>query len=153
MKKITTPTVLLLSMFILGACASSGSGESSSSNVNESTTVETLVTSETSEMSTTEVGEMVFTATVVSVTDLETSNPAIQILLEDPVAVEDSEESIGSFQNGVALNVDPETLEMTVEELEVGSQLKVTLAQPAIMTMSIPPQVPGNSIISIELIK
>lgn len=96
---------------------------------------------------------MVFTATVVSVTDLETSNPAIQILLEDSVAVEDSEESIGSFQNGVALNVDPETLEMTVEELEVGSQLKVTLAQPAIMTMSIPPQVPGNSIISIELIK
>ena len=150
MKKITTPTVLLLSMFILGACGSNEGGSSSSSKVNETTTVES---SETSEMSTTEAGQMVFTATVVSVTDLETSNPAIQILLEDPVAVEDSEESIGSFQNGVALNVDPETLEMTVEELEVGSQLKVTLAQPAIMTMSIPPQVPGNSIISIELIK
>lgn len=150
MKKITAPAVLLLSMFILGACGSNEGGSSSSSKVNETTTVES---SETSEMSTTEAGQMVFTATVVSVTDLETSNPAIQILLEDPVAVEDSEESIGSFQNGVALNVDPETLEMTVEELEVGSQLKVTLAQPAIMTMSIPPQVPGNSIISIELIK
>ena len=150
MKKITTPAVLLLSMLILGACASNGSGDSSSSKVNESTTVES---SETSKMSTTEAGEMVFTATVVSVTELESSTPAIQILLEDPVAVEDSDETIGSFQNGVALNVDPATLEMTVEELAVGSQLKVTLAQPAIMTMSIPPQVPGNSIISIELIK
>ena len=147
MKKIFTPAVLLLTVFALGACASNGNNNSSSDSSKETTATETVETDST------EAQEMVFTATVVSVTELGTSDPSIQILLEEPVAVTDTEDSIGSFQNGVALNVDPTTLTMDVEELAVGSELKVTLAQPAVMTMSIPPQVPGNSIISIELIK
>ncbi|MEG0293304.1 hypothetical protein [Enterococcus sp.] len=147
MKKIFTPAVLLLTVFALGACASNGNNNSSSDSLKETTATETVETDST------EAQEMVFTATVVSVTELGTSDPSIQILLEEPVAVTDTEDSIGSFQNGVALNVDPTTLTMDVEELAVGSELKVTLAQPAVMTMSIPPQVPGNSIISIELIK
>lgn len=150
MKKIMLPAVVLLSVFVLAGCASGGNEESSNS---ESEGTSMNMSSETTDLSSSESQEMVFTATVVSVTELETKEPAVQILLEDPVALEDSEDAIGSFQNGVALNVNPETLEMAVEEIEVGSQLKVTLAHPAVMTMSIPPQVPGNSILSIELVK
>lgn len=147
MKKIFTPAVLLLTVFALGACASNGNSNASSDHSKETTATETVETDST------EAQEMVFTATIVSVTELGTNEPSIQILLEEPEAVTDTEGAMVSFQNGVALNVDPATLTMDVEELAVGSKLKVTLAEPAVMTMSIPPQVPGNSIISIELIK
>lgn len=150
MKKIMLPAVVLLSVFVLTGCASGGN-EKSSNSESEGTFMN--MSSETTDLSSSVSQEMVFTATVVSVTELETKEPAVQILLEDPVALEGSEDAIGSFQNGVALNVNPETLEMAVEEIEVGSQLKVTLAHPSVMTMSITPQVPGNSILSIELVK
>ena len=95
----------------------------------------------------------IFTATVESVMELETHESAVQILLIDVEAVQDSENATTSFNDGVTINVDPATLDFNFNDLKAGDKLKVSLDHPAIMTMSIPPQIPGNSILSVELVK
>ena len=134
-------SLILFSVMLLGACTTITDTES---------TVES-----TNSMSTTKEEESVtiFTATVESVTELETQESAVQILLTDVEAVQDSENATTSFNDGVAINVDPATLDFNFNDLKAGDKLKVSLDHPAIMTMSIPPQIPGNSILSVELVK
>ncbi|MBP8692758.1 MAG: hypothetical protein KBH56_01185 [Enterococcus sp.] len=134
-------SLILFSVMLLGACTTITDTES---------TVES-----TNSMSTTKEEESVtiFTATVESVMELETHESAVQILLIDVEAVQDSENATTSFNDGVAINVDPATLDFNFNDLKAGDKLKVSLDHPAIMTMSIPPQIPGNSILSVELVK
>ena len=134
-------SLILFSVMLLGACTTITDTES---------TVES-----TNSMSTTKEEEIVtiFTATVESVTELETHESAVQIFLTDVEAVQDSENATTSFNDGVAINVDPATLDFNFNDLKAGDKLKVSLDHPAIMTMSIPPQIPGNSILSVELVK
>ena len=134
-------SLILFSVMLLGACTTITDTES---------TVES-----TNSMSTTKEEEIVtiFTATVESVMELETHESAVQILLIDVEAVQDSENATTSFNDGVAINVDPATLDFNFNDLKAGDKLKVSLDHPAIMTMSIPPQIPGNSILSVELVK
>lgn len=141
MKKIINGSLILFSVMLLGACTTTTNTES---------TVES-----TNSMSTTKEEEIVtiFTATVESVTELETQESAVQIFLTDVEAVQDSENATTSFNDGVTINVDPATLDFDFNDLKAGDKLKVSLDHPAIMTMSIPPQVPGNSILSVELVK
>lgn len=145
MKKIINGSLILFSVMLLGACTTTNT---------ESTQSESMVESNNS-MSTTKEEEIVtiFTATVESVTELETQESAVQILLTDVEAVQDSENATTSFNDGVAINVDPATLDFDFNDLKAGDKLKVSLDHPAIMTMSIPPQIPGNSILSVELVK
>ena len=134
-------SLILFSVMLLGACTTTTDTES---------TVES-----TNSMSTTKEEEIVtiFTATVESVTELETHESAVQIFLTDVEAVQDSENATTSFNDGVTINVDPATLDFNFNDLKAGDKLKVSLDHPAIMTMSIPPQIPGNSILSVELVK
>ncbi|MFZ1540080.1 MAG: hypothetical protein WAT10_01520 [Enterococcus aquimarinus] len=134
-------SLILFSVMLLGACTTITDTES---------TVES-----TNSMSTTKEEESVtiFTATVESVMELETHESAVQILLIDVEAVQDSENATTSFNDGVTINVDPATLDFNFNDLKAGDKLKVSLDHPAIMTMSIPPQIPGNSILSVELVK
>lgn len=134
-------SLILFSVMLLGACTTTTETES---------TVES-----TNSMSTTKEEESVtiFTATVESVMELETHESAVQILLIDVEAVQDSENATTSFNDGVTINVDPATLDFNFNDLKAGDKLKVSLDHPAIMTMSIPPQIPGNSILSVELVK
>ena len=134
-------SLILFSVMLVGACTTITDTES---------TVES-----TNSMSTTKEEESVtiFTATVESVMELETHESAVQILLIDVEAVQDSENATTSFNDGVAINVDPATLDFNFNDLKAGDKLKVSLDHPAIMTMSIPPQIPGNSILSVELVK
>lgn len=145
MKKIINGSLILFSVMLLGACTTTNT---------ESTQSESMVESNNS-MSTTKEEEIVsiFIATVESVTELETQESAVQILLTDVEAVQDSENATTSFNDGVAINVDPATLDFDFNDLKAGDKLKVSLDHPAIMTMSIPPQIPGNSILSVELVK
>ena len=134
-------SLILFSVMLLGACTTITDTES---------TVES-----TNSMSTTREEEIVtiFTARIESVMELETHESAVQILLTDVEAVQDSENATTSFNDGVAINVDPATLDFNFNDLKAGDKLKVSLDHPAIMTMSIPPQIPGNSILSVELVK
>jgi len=133
-------SLILFSVMLLGACTTITDTES---------TVES-----TNSMSTTREEEIVtiFTARIESVMELETHESAVQILLIDVEAVQDSENATTSFNDGVAINVDPATLDFNFNDLKAGDKLKVSLDHPAIMTMSIPPQIPGNSILSVELV-
>ncbi len=138
-------SLILFSVMLLGACTTTDT---------ESTKSELMVES-TNSMSTTREEEIVtiFTARIESVMELETHESAVQILLIDVEAVQDSENATTSFNDGVAINVDPATLDFNFNDLKAGDKLKVSLDHPAIMTMSIPPQIPGNSILSVELVK
>ena len=53
--------------------------------------------------------------------------------------------------DGVILNADKKTVSM--DHLSKGSEIEFTLKHPAILTNSLPPQVPGNSIQQITVIK
>ncbi len=145
MKKIINGSLILFSVMLLGACTTTDT---------DSTKSELMVES-TNSMSTTREEEIVtiFTARIESVMELETHESAVQILLIDVEAVQDSENATTSFNDGVAINVDPATLDFNFNDLKAGDKLKVSLDHPAIMTMSIPPQIPGNSILSVELVK
>jgi len=137
-------SLILFSVMLLGACTTTDT---------DSTKSELMVES-TNSMSTTREEEIVtiFTARIESVMELETHESAVQILLIDVEAVQDSENATTSFNDGVAINVDPATLDFNFNDLKAGDKLKVSLDHPAIMTMSIPPQIPGNSILSVELV-
>ncbi|MFZ2584815.1 MAG: hypothetical protein WAX20_01260 [Enterococcus aquimarinus] len=138
-------SLILFSVMLLGACTTTDT---------DSTKSELMVES-TNSMSTTREEEIVtiFTARIESVMELETHESAVQILLTDVEAVQDSENATTSFNDGVAINVDPATLDFNFNDVKAGDKLKVSLDHPAIMTMSIPPQIPGNSILSVELVK
>ena len=138
-------SLILFSVMLLCACTTTDT---------DSTKSELMVES-TNSMSTTREEEIVtiFTARIESVTELETHESAVQILLIDVEAVQDSENATTSFNDGVTINVDPATLDFNFNDLKAGDKLKVSLDHPAIMTMSIPPQIPGNSILSVELVK
>ena len=138
-------SLILFSVMLLGACTTTDT---------ESTKSELMVES-TNSMSTTREEKIVtiFTARIESVMELETHESAVQILLIDVEAVQDSENATTSFNDGVAINVDPATLDFNFNDLKAGDKLKVSLDHPTIMTMSIPPQIPGNSILSVELVK
>ena len=138
-------SLILFSVMLLGACTTTDT---------ESTKSELMVES-TNSMSTTREEKIVtiFTARIESVMELETHESAVQILLTDVEAVQDSENATTSFNDGVAINVDPATLDFNFNDLKAGDKLKVSLDHPTIMTMSIPPQIPGNSILSVELVK
>mgnify|MGYP003616850318 FL=1 len=106
-------SLILFSVMLLGACTTITDTES---------TVES-----TNSMSTTKEEESVtiFTATVESVMELETHESAVQILLIDVEAVQDSENATTSFNDGVTINVDPATLDFNFNDLKAGDKLKV----------------------------
>ena len=138
-------SLILFSVMLLGACTTTDTASTKSE----------LMVESTNSMSTTREEEIVtiFTARIESIMELETHESAVQILLIDVEAVQDSENATTSFNDGVTINVDPATLDFNFNDLKAGDKLKVSLDHPAIMTMSIPPQIPGNSILSVELVK
>ncbi len=74
--------------------------------------------------------------------------------LVDVMAKEDPANMGTSFSNdGVILNATAEKISMDINELKIGDKVQFTLVEMPIMTMSIPPQVPGDSIIDVSLNK
>nr|MBC9706060.1 hypothetical protein [Enterococcus sp.] len=51
------------------------------------------------------------------------------------------------------LNASEEQLKDGKEAFEKGDQIEIVLVENSIMTMSIPPQIPGNSIVEISRIE
>lgn len=77
------------------------------------------------------------------------------MVLKEVEAVEDPEKMIGMMKNdGVILNVTTEQLAdgLTESSLKTGDKIQFTLVGLPAMTMSIPPQVVGNSVIKVEKI-
>ncbi|OYS23573.1 hypothetical protein CBF73_07890, partial [Lactobacillus taiwanensis] len=78
----------------------------------------------------------------------------IQIKVVNVDEIEDPENIGTSFDNdGVTLNVSNDQLVGGKESFQKGDEIKFTLKEKPIMTMSIPPQIPGNSIVEVRVIE
>lgn len=143
MRKTLMASFLFVTVGVLTACSTANNTKPS-----ETTPSSTVASSSTEEEKT-----AIFTATVKEVTELDTKEKAIQVLLENPENVENAEDMLVSFKDGVALNLDPTTFKFEQSDLIVGTKIQVTVSEHAPMTMSIPPQIPGNAIFLVEIVK
>lgn len=157
MKKFKMAMACAAALVVLGACGqgnntveSSDTSMSTEQSTSQSTSNSTAGSSE--EVS----GTSVFSGVLVEDANATDSDNSIRISLNEVEAVSDPEEMLASFQsNGVILNAQEEQLAegLTVDQLKAGDKVQFTLAEMPIMTMSIPPQIPGNSITLIEKVE
>ncbi|OTN76316.1 hypothetical protein A5886_001393 [Enterococcus sp. 8G7_MSG3316] len=149
MKKMTTAGVAFAAALILAACGQgSGTAASTELSASESTTQSTTASSADQE----EASETIFKGTIQE--DAATgSDDTIQVFLKDVEAVADDDDMVKNFQNdGVILHVPIAAFDGEVTELAKGTTVEVTLQGLPIMTMSIPPQIPGNSIKQVTIV-
>lgn len=78
-----------------------------------------------------------------------------QVFLKNVEVIDDAKDPVSFAKDGVKLNIDAKTIEniSNFDNLDKGSKIKFVVKTPTVTTMSIPPQIAGNSIISIEVIK
>lgn len=97
-------------------------------------------------------GQSIFNGEIESISEMDDST--IQIKVINVKEIKGSENVGNSFTNdGVILNVSEEQLKDGKESFKKGDQIKIVLVENPIMTMSIPPQIPGNSIVEIAQIE
>lgn len=74
------------------------------------------------------------------------------IFLEEIKAIEDPEGIVNNFQDmGVGMTIDTEHIDLN--DWKNGKEVEVVLTGIPVMTMSIPPQLAGISIKSVELVQ
>ncbi|UQF11974.1 hypothetical protein [Vagococcus lutrae] len=137
MKKIMIGTTLLLGTLFLVAC------QNKTEDVSEATE-ESIVETQTS-------SETVWHATVKE--DATKSQETIMVMIEQIDPIQDSEEIFKMVgEQGVQLNISEDQLKggLTVDELKKGESVSVTLSETPIMTNSLPPQIPGNSVVAVS---
>ncbi|EGP5009509.1 hypothetical protein E5935_000012 [Enterococcus faecium] len=131
--------------FLLAGCGSADSNTGSVDSIDAGQTVKTS--------STKTEGQSIFVGTIESITQVE-AEETLQLKLVDVMAKEDPANMGTSFSNdGVILNATAEKISVDINELKIGDKVQFTLVEMPIMTMSIPPQVPGDSIIDVSLNK
>lgn len=148
MKKSAILLSAALTLLIFTACGFS--------NLKESRKTSAQVSSESTSQTSNEQGmaQSVFLATLSEDAEKnDTSDQSVRLVLNDVKAEQDPEKIIDSFKNdGVILNVGEDQLASgtTVDTLKKGDQVRFKLTSRAVMTMSIPPQIPGNSVVEVE---
>lgn len=132
-------TTLLLGTLFLVAC------QNKTEDVSEATE-ESIVETQTA-------SETVWHAVVKE--DATKSQETIMVMIEQIDPIQDSEEIFKMVgEQGVQLNISEDQLKdgLTVEELKKGESVSVTLSETPIMTNSLPPQIPGNSVVAVSKI-
>lgn len=130
-------TTLLLGTLFLVAC------QNKTEDVSEATE-ESIVETQTD-------SETVWHATVKE--DATKSQETIMVMIEQIDPIQDSEEIFKMVgEQGVQLNISEDQLKdgLTVDELKKGESVSVTLSETPIMTNSLPPQIPGNSVVAVS---
>lgn len=130
-------TTLLLGTLFLVAC------QNKTEDVSEATE-ESIVETQTA-------SETVWHAVVKE--DATKSQETIMVMIEQIDPIQDSEEIFKMVgEQGVQLNISEDQLKdgLTVDELKKGESVSVTLSETPIMTNSLPPQVPGNSVVAVS---
>lgn len=152
MKKSLVILLTGFALFALGAC---GSNQDKSTKESSETSMSSQE-QQSDDSQSNEQSESIFTATLTEdAVKNDTVDQSIRLVLDDVKAEEDPDEILNSFKNdGVILNVaEDQFADGTTEEtLKKGDQVRFTLKANSIMTMSIPPQIPGNSIVKVEKI-
>lgn len=130
-------TTLLLGTLFLVAC------QNKTEDVSEATE-ESIVETQTA-------SETVWHAVVKE--DATKSQETIMVMIEQIDPIQDSEEIFKMVgEQGVQLNISEDQLKdgLTVDELKKGESVSVTLSETPIMTNSLPPQIPGNSVVAVS---
>lgn len=130
-------TTLLLGTLFLVAC------QNKTEDVSEATE-ESIVETQTA-------SEIVWHAVVKE--DATKSQETIMVMIEQIDPIQDSEEIFKMVgEQGVQLNISEDQLKdgLTVDELKKGESVSVTLSETPIMTNSLPPQIPGNSVVAVS---
>lgn len=130
-------TTLLLGTLFLVAC------QNKTEDVSEATE-ESIVETQTA-------SETVWHAVVKE--DATKSQETIMVMIEQIDPIRDSEEIFKMVgEQGVQLNISEDQLKdgLTVDELKKGESVSVTLSETPIMTNSLPPQIPGNSVVAVS---
>ncbi|OEG13407.1 hypothetical protein BCR22_03105 [Enterococcus plantarum] len=145
-----------MALISLAACTQNKIDSSKGSEKTSMSSEKDLMIDETSTMKDQEKSQSIFTAILVEdAKKNDTVDQSTRLVLKEVEAVEDPEKMIGMMKNdGVILNVTTEQLAdgLTESSFKTGDKIQFTLVGLPAMTMSIPPQVVGNSIIKVEKI-
>lgn len=157
MKKIVGVVLAVFTLISLGACTQNNKDSSKGSEEVLMSNKKDQVIDETSNTEDQEKSQSVFTAVLVEDAQKnDTVDQSTRLVLKVVEAVEDPEKIIGMMKNdGVILNVSKEQLAdgITENNLKTKDKIQFTLVSLPAMTMSIPPQIAGNSVIKVEKIK
>lgn len=144
MKMLFSTMIAAGLLFTLTGCAKQDPSKASRDSISAETSTE-VSNSATQKQS-------IFNGEIENISEMDDST--IQIKVINVKKIKDSENIESSFTNdGVILNVSEEQLKDGKERFKKGDQIKIVLAENPIMTMSIPPQIPGNSIVEVSRIK
>lgn len=132
-------------LFSLTGCGNGDKNEASIDSISAETTTK-------AEDSSNE-GQSIFKGEIESIgSSVDDDTSQIKVVNVDEI--EDPENIGTSFDNaGVTLNVSNDQLVGGKESFQKGDEIKFTLKDKPIMTMSIPPQIPGISIIEVRVIE
>ncbi|WP_430606253.1 hypothetical protein IGJ55_001941 [Enterococcus sp. AZ170] len=154
MKKITLAVLTIITLISLGACTKNNHDSAKGSEETSMSSKQNQVTDETSHNVEQEQAKSVFIATLMEdARRNETVDKSLRLVLNEVEVIEDPEKIIGMMKNdGVILNVSDEQLAdgITENDLKKGDKIQFTLVGLPAMTMSIPPQVVGNSVVKVE---
>lgn len=136
MNQLKKILLFLLGVFFLSACSVSNSQEDTQSNTDTSVEEEATV---------------LYTATIKEVDEG-------RILVQDmnPVETEDIpgfDEVVLLMNEDIPLTNKTTGEDIQIEDLKEGDNLEVVLIENAPTTMSLPPQLPGMSIVQVELVE
>lgn len=148
---------LVATIILIGACSVSDKKQSKNS---ESSQLETALESSTSTVDSKEKaneGETsIFTGILTEDASLsDGEDKTIRLVLNNIEAVEDPDEMEKTMKNdGVVLNISEDQLAsgITEKELKKDDTVQFSLNSMPVMTMSLPPQIPGMSVKSVEKI-
>lgn len=154
MKKSLVILFTVFTLLFLGACTSNQEKSTKESSETSMSSQQQESTDDSSKSN--EEESSIFTGTLLEdAVKNDTVDESIRLVLDDVEAVKDPEEILNSLKNdGVILNVSEDQFSegTTEENLKKGDQVQFTLTDVPIMTMSIPPQIPGASIVKVEKI-
>lgn len=154
MKKAIMILFLTTNILILGAC---GSNSKTTEKSGESSLASSAIDSSEAEIKEKQMLPSVFSGTLVEDAKVNgDESETVRLVLDNVEAIEDPEKIIGMMETeGVILNAPKKTFAKDLDEKKLLAEDKIqfTLEGLPIMTMSIPPQIPGNSIKLIEKIQ
>ena len=145
--------LLATSLFIIGAC---GSNSKPTEKTEASKVTSSSTNSSEGKIKEKEMKTSIFLGTLAEDAKMnDDKSKTVRLVLEKVEAVDDPEKIIGMMEkDGVILNAPKEVFLKDLDENQLlkGDTIQFSLEGLPIMTMSIPPQIPGNSIVSIEKI-
>lgn len=84
----------------------------------------------------------------------EEEDGIVKVTLKNVKGNKDPQNILDSMKDGVVLHVPKELLAgVDLATLTIGGKISFSLKEPVIMTRSLPPQIPGDSVEMIQLIK